>query len=114
MRHNINFLYDAFTQYDNDPQRTMFLWSHPQKKAELFNHLLHESIHGIDHLENFECERKHKEILHWLDNHYDVYTWPLHDVHFHTDIMEWISCPFTCLNEITTTLSKILKENFHA
>jgi hypothetical protein len=114
MKHNINFIYDTFMQYDNDPQRTMFLWDHPEKKEELFTHLLHASIHGIDHLEGFECEQKHRNIITWLDNHYDAYTWPLHDIHFHTTIMKWISCPYTCLNEIVSTLEKILKENFHA
>jgi hypothetical protein len=115
VKHNINFLFDTLVSYDNDAQKSMFLWEHPAKKAEIFNYILHESIHGIDKLEHgFSCETRHRDIMKWLDSHYDVYTWPLHDIHFHTNIMEWISCPFTCLNEIVTMLDKVMKDNFHA
>jgi hypothetical protein len=114
MKHNLSFIFDALTSVDNDPAKSMHFWNNPSDKIKLFGDILMHSVVGQDHLQGFEAEQRAREIIKWIDQHYDAQAWPLHDVHFHTNFEQYINCPFTCLNEITSNIEKMIKENFHA
>jgi len=113
MKYNINFVVDALNVYDNDPQKSLFFWNNPSQKIDLVKHLLLGSVMK-EGLHDFEAEMKMKAIMLWFDLHYSDYAWPTHDVHFHTSFAQYVNCPYTCLNEISSNLEKLIKENFCA
>lgn len=100
-------------EVDSDANATMMFWRFPENKAKLIIDMLHFAILYIDKNQDQDFhDHKIREITKWLDNKWHDSAWPCHDVHFHTTFNEYICCPYTCLDEIASTLQKIEERMF--
>ena len=115
MKHNLSMLRDALEQIDNDPQKSMLFYNNPKMRLKFIQDVLNFSISQLDNIDNpAEMQLRYNELTTFLDINFQQYGWPAHEVHFHTNFMQHSSCPFTCLNEISTIIEKIIKEKFAA
>lgn len=115
MKSNLNMLREGIEQFDNDAERSLYFYNNPLARQQLINEILTFSAHKIDGIQDpIQAKMRVTEILSWMDNHFQAYGWPAHEVHFHTNFLQHAGCPYTCLNEISTILEKLLKEKFAA
>jgi hypothetical protein len=115
MKQNLLFIKEGFDSFDADPQKTMYFYNNPSAKIKLFQELCQLSAMRIEGICNpLDNNTRSVEIYEWLNTHFHKFTWSAHDVHFHTNFSEYLSCPYTCLNEISTCLDKLMVEFFHA
>jgi hypothetical protein len=105
-------LREAIEALDEDPMKSMYFYNNPQAKVKLLQDIIAFSIERADGLTNYAADMRMQEILNFLDVNFQQYTWPAHEVHFHTNFTQHISCPYCCLNEISTIIEKLIKEKF--
>ena len=109
----LKILRSGIDNADSDPDACMLFWRNPSQKVKLVQDMLGLAISKIDNTQDHEaCINKTRDIMKWLDNHWQDTTWPCHEVHFHTSFNEYIACPYTCLNEIVTCIDKICERMF--
>ena len=115
MKHNLTMLRVAIEQVDADPVKSLAFYNNPEMRIRFIKDVLMFSITQIDNIED-PIEKKVRSILimDLLDKNYQQYAWPAHETHFHTNFMQHAGCPFACLNEISTIIEKIIKNNFAA
>lgn len=98
--------------FDDDPDKTMFFYNHPEKRSELFDHFLTTQIYNVASMRGYTDkphvlkERTRVAVAKLCDRFWSV-AWPTHSVHFHKDFQAWLRCPFTCLTEVADVLRKI-------
>lgn len=114
MRQNLEVLKQQIDEVDSEIIYAES-WLFSTNRKNLFLPMLQRNILAINKPNGAdEFHSKMKEILSFLDERFYANTWPLHDVHFHKNFEEYVYCPYTCLNEISECLEKILKEYFCA
>jgi hypothetical protein len=115
MKNNLNMVREGIESFDNDGEKSLFFYNNPQARVQLLQELLEFSVAKLDNItDRTENRSKAKEIIKWLDSNYHGYEWSAHEVHFHTSFYQFASCPFTCLNEISSMIEKLIKEKFAA
>lgn len=115
MKSNLNLLREGIESFDNDAEKSLFFYNNPKARLQLIQELLSFSVRKIDGLEDpISNHIRMNEILVWLDNNYHGHEWPAHEVHFHTNFYQFASCTFTCLNEISSMIEKLIREKFAA
>lgn len=90
---------------------SLVFYNKPHMRCMLFSDILHSSVarlfpsaQSIDDLyRRYDLTYNRLVDRHW-DNQYQC-----HDVHFHKTFEDWLSCPFTCLQEVIDFLEKICK-----
>ena len=99
----------AINQLDDDPKSCILFFNHPDKKYPMVHDMLHLAIAHINHTDdvNFHHDLI-KRIEKWLDYRVHDHMWACHETHFHTTFNQFVCCPFTCLNEISTVIQKSL------
>lgn len=113
VKNNLTFLRDGIEIFDNDGEKSLYFYEHPSAKAELIVEILTHSTFHVDHLKDpISTKLRVNEIMKWLDSNFQAYAWAAHEVHFHTNFMQHSICPYTCLNEISSILEKMIKEKF--
>lgn len=115
MKNNLNMLREGIEHFDNDAERSLYFYNNPTARQQLIMEILTVGTHRIEGIQDpIQAKMRVTEILTWLDNNFQGYGWPAHEVHFHTNFMQHCGCTFTCLNEISTILEKLIKEKFAA
>lgn len=115
MKDNLTFLREGLESFDNDYDKSKFFYDNPQARIKLIQEILEFSVHRFSNINDpTEVRSRAVDIIKWLDGNYHGYEWTAHEVHFHTSFYQFASCPFTCLNEISTMLEKVIKEKFAA
>lgn len=109
---NLIMLREALEQVDADPMKSMYFYNHSEAKIKLLRDIIGFSVEKVDELRAYEADTRMQEIINFLDINFQKYAWPAHEVHFHTNFTQHVSCPFTCLNEISTIIEKMIKEKF--
>jgi hypothetical protein len=115
MKNNLTMLREGLESFDNDPQKSLFFYNNPQARIKLIQEIIEYSVHHFQSTNDptaIRIEATH--ITDWLSGNYHGYEWSAHETHFHTSFASFASCPFTCLNEITTMLEKVIREKFAA
>lgn len=115
MKANLNMLREGLESFDNDPHKSLFFYNNPQARIKLIQEILEYSVHHFSNIDDpTEIRSQSVHIIDWLNGNYHGYEWSAHEVHFHTSFFQFASCPFTCLNEISSLLEKLIKEKFAA
>lgn len=115
MKSNLAFVHEGLEHYDSDGERSLFMYNNPSARIQLITELISYSVSRMEGKYNpVEIKQRTEEIMRWLDGNYHGYEWCAHETHFHTSFAGFASCPFTCLNEISTTIEKLIKEKFAA
>jgi len=115
VKNNLQALREALEHFDNDPTNSLFFYNNPRARTEMMKSVLWATIiHGEGINDPVLIDLRFSEIVGFLDRNFQAFAWPAHEVHFHTNFMQHSECPFTCLNEISTILEKLIKEKFAA
>ena len=115
MKQNLTMLHDAIEQVDSDPTQSLLFYNNPKMRLKFIKDVLYFSVHQLDNIDDpVSIQLRSNEITNFLDVNFQQYAWPSHETHFHTNFMQHSSCPFTCLNEISTIVEKLIKEKFAA
>lgn len=115
MKNNLTMLREGLESFDNDAEKSLYFYNNPAARLQLINELLAFSAHKLDGINDpIAARMRVTEILTFLDNNFQAYGWAAHEVHFHTNFMQHAGCTFTCLNEISTIIEKLIKEKFAA
>ena len=115
MKQNLSLIRETIEGADSDPNKSLFFYNNPRARASFIMDIIQFSAHHVDGIHDpVAMQLRTSEILQWLDIHFQQYAWPAHEVHFHTSFMEQASCPYTCLNEISTIIEKLIKDKFAA
>jgi len=114
MKLNLSIVRDALEGADSDPNKSLFFYNNPRARMEFFKQALWFSVEQEGITDPANMDRRADEILMWLDKNFQQYGWAAHEVHFHTNFYQHCACPFTCLNEISSILEKLIKEKFAA
>jgi len=115
MKANFDFVKRSIDELEEDGDKSLFFYNNPRSRAKLIQDMLAFSVAHIDHIhEPLDNSKRVHEIIRWLDNNYQGFEWPLHEVHFHPNFFTFCTCTFTCLNEISDVLEKIMRERFAA
>lgn len=113
MKTNLMIFRDAIESVDNDGNKSLFFYNNPNARLHFLRDVLSFSVHTTDKTDDdYYIQNRVLEITNWLDANFQQYTWPAHEVHFHTNFMQHCGCPFTCMNEISTIVEKLIKEKF--
>ena len=113
MKQNLQLLKDAIDGMDNDSEKSLYFYNNPPARIQFILEVLSFSTHKLQNLNDpIEIKMRTSEIVQWLDKNFQGYGWPAHEVHFHTNCFQHCSCPFTCMNEISTMMEKLIKEKF--
>lgn len=115
MKNNLNMIKDTIEAADNDANKSLFFYNNPDARVRFIMDIIRFSAHAVDNMQNeVDIQIRSQQIIEYLDRNYHQYAWPAHEIHFHTSFMQHASCPFTCLNEISTIVEKMMKEKFAA
>lgn len=115
MKNNLEVLHDGIEAFDNNAKQSLFFYNNPTARLQLIADLLTFSVQQIDKIDDPVALRlRVHEILKFIDINFHQYSWPAHEVHFHTNFLQHASCTFTCLNELSTIIEKLIKEKFAA
>lgn len=115
MKSNLTLVREGLESFDADGDKSLFFYNNPQARIKLLQELLEFSVARINGInDQIEVRSRAVEIVKWLDVNYHGFEWPAHEVHFHTSFYQFASCPFTCLNEISSMIEKLIKEKFAA
>lgn len=115
MKANLIMLREAIEQADNDPAKSLFFYNNPKARIKFLTDVIEFTVMQLDKIDNpFAASVRIGEINIFLDTNFQAYGWPAHEVHFHTNFLQHASCTFTCLNEISTIIEKLIKEKFAA
>lgn len=130
MRQQLSLLREFLEHIDSNPIESMKYFTSatptttpqnapPAKAREL---LIMDSLHRIQHfiMQSNDCQIVDdtiRDVREFLDSKYSNYQhlcWRSHEHHFHTDFLQYVNCPVTCLAEISEFLEKLQKELYHA
>lgn len=111
MKANLWMLHEAIEQTDADANKSLYFYNNPKARVRFLINVLEFTAAQVDQLDDPLANAKRVgEILAFMDTHFQAYGWPAHEAHFHTNFMQHASCTFTCLNEISTIVEKLIKE----
>lgn len=115
MKANLLMLREAIEQVDSDPNKSLYFYNNPKARVKFLTDVIAFTVEQLDKLDNpISASFRINEINVFLDTHFQAYGWPAHEVHFHTNFLSHCACTFTCLNEISTIVEKLIKEKFAA
>jgi len=113
VKDNLEMIRHIIEDTDNVGEKSLFFYNNPQARLNFLHEIIAFSVHQCDHIHDpIDIQRRKADIIQWLDNNFQGYGWPAHEVHFHTNFMQHAGCPFTCLNEISTIIEKLMRERF--
>lgn len=113
MKANLEMIHHIIEDTDAVGEKSLFFYNNPAARQKFITEILQFSVFKIQDTENpIEIQQKASEILTWLDKNFQEYAWPAHEVHFHTNFMQHCGCPFTCLNEISNIIEKLMNNKF--
>lgn len=115
MKSNFEYLKRTLDEFDTDTEKSLWFYNNPRARAKLVQEILSFSVARLNNItEPVENNTRVHELIRWLDNNYQGNEWPLHEVHFHPTFFNFCTCTFTCLNEISSVMEKIIQKRFAA
>jgi hypothetical protein len=113
MKDNLDIVFHILEDTDNVGEKSLFFYNNPQARLQFLNEIISFSIHRTDSSHDpIHIDKRRQQIIEWIDSRYQEYAWPAHETHFHTSFMQHCGCPFTCLNEISTIIEKLMRNKF--
>lgn len=116
MKANLNHICAFLNFVDKTPERAVSFMGFASKYQDFLG-VVRESVVLYDSAflrSEHDLGNKMKDILNILEQNWDKHAWSLHDVHFHTNIEQFIQCPYTSASELHEVITKIINTNFAA
>jgi len=100
---------DALKALDSNYEVIMNFLSRPDKHWELIDITLRHHINKLgSNATRAELITKYEQSLNLLYDQWWGNTYPLHDVHFHRNFVDYVNCPYSSLTEVIDCMNKIL------